>query len=251
MGGSKTLLISAVLTLFAVILVYTYIDAEEKRLTAGTTMVDVLVATVNIPEYISLEPRNFEIKQYPIKYTPPNFLSNPKDIEETVSAVPIAKGEVVTTTKLLFLGSKTGLAPVVTKGQRAIAIRASSLNAVANLIKPGDRIDIVAVINTIENNAPVTTVKTALQDVLVLSIGENVYTQIPRFERGTGEFPPCVQRSSPASPQFNNLTVEASPKEAQVLIALSNMAKLFYTLRNPNDRGFQTVTPTSQKEITQ
>ena len=47
----------------------------------------------------------------------------------------------------MFLGGKTGLAPMISKGKRAMAIRASSGNSVSNLIKPGDRIDIMAVQN--------------------------------------------------------------------------------------------------------
>ena len=55
-GNSKTLLISIILTAFAVLLIYTYVQQKDAQLTADLgVMVDVLVANRNIPENTNFE----------------------------------------------------------------------------------------------------------------------------------------------------------------------------------------------------
>lgn len=250
MGNTKSLIISVILTGFAILLGYTYIQQKQAKLYQDLgTFDEVIVATKNIGQYQSIDTGSVELRRIPRKYVQPNYIASIKDLKDTVTAVPIAENETVTTNKLLFLGQKTGLAPIVSKGKRAIAIRATTVNSVANLIKPGDRIDILAqsiVAEGTQNTAKVTTV---LQDVFILSVGTDVYTQIPKFVKGPGSFQ-CVQpdRGEDAGGQFNNITIEVTPKEAQKIVALSG-AELYYTLRNPNDRGNDSITPTTDREI--
>lgn len=250
MGNTKTLLISVVLTGFAILLGYTYIDQKEAELSRdlGET-IDVLEVTKNITEYTPVDEGSVRKRPIPKKFVQPNAVKELADLKDTVAAVPMAVGETVTTNKLLFLGVKTGLAPMVSNGRRALAIRATSLNSVANLIKPGDRIDILAVQSIAENNQNTSKVTTILQDVFVLSAGESVYTQPPRFEPISRTDFRCVQKRGIDNPtQFSNLTIEVTPKEAQKIVALSG-ADLFYTLRNPNDRSNDIITPTTDREI--
>ena len=251
MGNTKSLIISVILTGFAILLGYTYIQQKEAKLYEDLgTFDEVLVATKNIGQYQSIDAGSVELMRIPKKYAQPNYIVGIKDLKDTVTAVPIAKSETITTNKLLFLGQKTGLAPIVSKGKRAIAIRATTVNSVANLIKPGDRIDILAsqvVAEGTQNTAKVTTV---LQDVFVLSVGTDVYTQVPSFVAASPKDFSCIQpeRGSEAGQQFNNITIEVTPKEAQKIVALSG-ADLYYTLRNSNDRGNEIITPTTDREI--
>lgn len=249
-GNSKTLLISIILTAFAVLLIYTYVQQKDAQLTADLgVMVDVLVANRNIPENTNFEETMVSMRSMPKKFVEPNFLSSPSDVLNTVAAIPIAQGETITTNKLLFKGVKTGLAPIVAKGKRAISIRASSFGA-SNLLKPGDRIDIIVVQVDVENNNTTTTAKTVLQDVFILSVGDNIHTQPLVFERARrGEFSECVQKEVAAeAAQISELTVELTPKEAQVIAALST-SQLYYTLRNPDDRTNEVITTTTDKDV--
>lgn len=251
MGSTKTLLISVILTGFALLLGYTYLQQEEAKINSDLgTSEDVLVATKNIPQYQPIDATSVQPTPIPKKYVQPNYIGNVKDLRDTVAAVPISYGETITTNKLIFIGEKTGLAPVISKGKRAIAIKANSMNSVSNLIKPGDRIDILAVQTLTENNQNTSKVTTVLQDVFVLSVGADVYTQVPMFVPATPKGFKCIQpeRGGEVNQQFNNITIEVTPKEAQKIVALSG-ADLFYTLRNSNDRSNEVITPTTDKEI--
>ena len=252
MGNTKTLLISVVLTAFAILLIMTYIQKKEAELEKDLgVQVDVLIANQNIDQYRSMDENLVDKIQIPKKFVQPNYINDVKDVKETVAAIPIAKGETISSNKLMFLGGKTGLAPMISKGKRAIAIRASSGNSVSNLIKPGDRIDIMAVQNVTDNNQNTNKVTTVLQDVFVLSAGTDVYSQIPKFEPDkAGKDFRCIQpaRGSDISAQFNELTIEVTPKEGQKIVALSG-AQLYYTLRNTDDRGNELIAPTTDREV--
>ncbi len=252
MGNTKTLIISLVLTAFAILLMMTYIQKKEAELEKDLGVyMEVLVASKDIEQYKAVEENLVEKIKIPKKFLQPNYIGDVKDVRDTVAAIPIAKGEVISTNKLMFLGGKTGLAPMISKGKRAIAIRASSGNSVSNLIKPGDRIDIMAVQNVPENNQNVNKVTTVLQDVFVLSVGADVYSQIPKFQPSdAGVDFGCIQpkRGDESNSQFNELTIEVTPKEAQKIAALSG-AQLYYTLRNTDDRSNEIILPTTDREV--
>lgn len=253
-GNSKTLIISLVLTGFAILLVVTYINQREAAIASDLGVpVEILVANRDIPENTPLEESYVSVMTMPKKFVKqsPNFLASPKDVIGTVAAIPISKDEVISTNKLLFMGDKTGLAPLVSKGKRAIAIRASSLTSVSNLIKPGDRIDIIAAQSTTENNEVVKKVKTILQDVFVLSIGNSIYTQVPYFEQEEGDrsLAPCAQKTQRVTPEgFADFTIEVTPKQAQSIVAVSD-SDLYYSLRNQDDRTNEVLTSTTRKQV--
>lgn len=251
MGNSKTLLISIALTGFAILLVMTYVDKMESEFTDGLgTMVSVVVSKQNILEETPLTAEKFTTKQFPLKYVQKNYLTNVKDVENTVAAIPMVKGEIITTNKLLFLGVRTGLAPAISKGKRAIKISATGIGA--GLVKPGDRVDILAALRVQDGNKQSVKVKTALQDILVLATGNYLHREVRKFvpKKAPGAMYKCVQKKDELSDQVgNSIIVELTPKEAQIVVALKSKAVLYYSLRNPGDRHFEIMTPTTEKEI--
>jgi flagella basal body P-ring formation protein FlgA len=110
MGNTKTLLISAVLTGFAILLIMTFLKKKENEITKDMGVYqDVLVANQNIPQYRSMDEQLVSKVSIPKKYLQPNYITDPKDIKDTVTAIPISKNETITTNKLMFLGGTTGL----------------------------------------------------------------------------------------------------------------------------------------------
>jgi len=71
---------------------------------------------------------------------------------------------------------RTGLAPQVTPGKRALAISVGETTGVSKLVKPGDRVDLIAVIGPKDGRVA----KTILQDIVVLATGRAVSGNIAR-----------------------------------------------------------------------
>jgi len=156
-----------------------------------------------------------------------------------VAIVPIQKGEQITLNKITEPNMRTGLAPQVAPGKRAISIPASEIETVSKLIKPGDRVDMIAVIDMgagssgRENKVA----KTIMQDVVVLAVGKNITNNIARKVDPDGKGGKVRVKSLTEYDGFSSLTIEVDPSQAQLTAAITASAanKIILTLRNNDD----------------
>ena len=123
----------------------------------------------------------------------------------------------------------------VAPSKRALTIPIDDMRGVAKLLKPGDRIDILGALDIGKPPNQKRTVKTLLQDVVILATGLKVANELPvLYEKsGSDEF----IRNLRGDTNFTNITIEVSPKEAQniVYILSTSPGSLFLTLRHPSD----------------
>lgn len=154
----------------------------------------------------------------------------------SVAIVPIRKGEQLGFNKISEPGIRTGLAPQVSPGKRAVAVPINDVTGVAKLVKPGDRVDLIAVLDTGQGKQN-RVVKTVLQDVVVLAVGKNVTNNAARLiERdtvtGRERIKPLTEDSS-----FNSVTLEVEPAQAQMVALLVSNGDngLNLALRNNDD----------------
>ena len=126
----------------------------------------------------------------------------------------------------------------VSPGKRAVTLPIDDMRGVSRLLRPGDRIDIIAALDYGKGADSRREVRTILQDVVVLATGLNVLNKIPRrFELdASGKTVNRINLS--ASTNFTSIVVEAKPEEAQQLIYIlsTSPGNLFTVLRHPNDR---------------
>src|SRR5690606_22760746 len=78
-----------------------------------------------------------------------------------------------------YPGAQSGLARQISIGKRALSIQVTEGQAVSRLLKPGDRIDVLALVDYAAGKKEKLKVKTVLQDVLVLSTGLYVTNSVP------------------------------------------------------------------------
>lgn len=241
MGSNETstLWISIGTALFAMFMLYSYSQQKraeyDKRYGSKKT---VVIAKEDINEMETLDIAKMEMTDKPVDFIEPGALSDPEEATGQVAASPIRKGEQILQTKLLRPGPLTGISRQVAPSKRAVTIPVDEMRGVAKLLRPGDRVDLVAAVDVGKGNNVRREVKTILQDVVILATGLRVVNDVPRlFEMGADQ--KSVNRINlNGDTQFNTVTVEASPKDAQTLIYLLSTApaSLFMTLRNPNDR---------------
>ena len=120
-------------------------------------------------------------------------------------------------------------------GKRAVSIIVDEAQAVAKLIKPGDRVDVLAHVDYSGGRKDRMKVMTVLQDVLVLSTGLSITNSIPvtgvRTDRAIRKMNLNVYTN------YRTVTLEVDPFDAQKLIFLiSSLGKPFLSLRNNNDK---------------
>jgi len=128
----------------------------------------------------------------------------------------------------------SGLAPVITSGRRAISISISGAAGVSGLVQPNDRVDVLGSFTFPSRKDPDKTewvTLTILQDVSILATGQT----LGKSELG--------DRPHPTS-GYNTVTVEVSPREAELLVFVENMrGHLTLSLRNPEDVSYEKNLP--------
>ena len=247
--NNRALTLALVMAGIAVFFVQSYVSSieEEAKKKFGTEIL-VIVARRDIKGMETLNETALELKLIPKKFLEPAAISLEKKEQDkesskalkglagTVAIVPIRKGEQITYNKITEPNMRTGLAPQIAPGRRAIAVPVSEISGVSKLIKPGDRVDLIAVLDGgggKENKIA----KTVLQDVIILSIGRYVTNNVARIMEADGlggkeKIRPLTQDFS-----YNSVTLEVEPSQAQALaLVLANGDNaLTLSLRNNDD----------------
>lgn len=235
---TRTLWISVFAALFAVFLLYSYTQEKSAELTRDFgTKRTVVIAAQDINEMATIDETMLQMEERPEKFVEPNVVLNTEDAVGQVALAPIKKGEQILNSKITKPGPITGLALQVAPTKRAVSIPIDEIRGVAKLIKPGDRIDLIAAVDVAAGQRQRKEVKTLLQDVVVLATGERVANELPRmFEKAGDSYNIEPLRSNT---NYSSITIEASPEEAQEIIYIlaTSPGSLFATLRHPSDRS--------------
>jgi pilus assembly protein CpaB len=131
---------------------------------------------------------------------------------------PIFAGEPIVESRLALRGGGAGLAALIPKGMRAVAIRVNEVVGVAGFAGPGMRVDVLISGSPPGAAAQGAVTQTLLQNVEVLSAGQN-------FQKDA--------EGKPVSVQVVNLLV--TPQQAEMLSLAGNQTTIQLVLRNPLD----------------
>ncbi len=234
---TRTLWISVGSALFAVFLLYSYTQDKSAELQKkfGAKQ-NVVVAIRDINEMETVDETMLKVEEKPMDFVEPGAFSDPEPAVGMIALAPIKMGEQVLQSKVIRPGPVTGLSLQVSPSKRALAVPVNETNAVAKLLNPGDRIDIIAALDVGKGVAQHREVKTLMQDVVVLSTGVRISNELPATleKQGKDAWQVIPLRGDM---NFATITIEASPEESQDLIYLlsTSPGSIFLTLRHPSD----------------
>ena len=178
--NSRAFTLSIIIALIAVFMVNSYIESQEAIFTQKYgDQKQVIVAKEDIKELETIDDRKLQIITVPNNYLMPGAFTSVEALYNTIAAVPIMKGEQITQPRIIYPGAKSGLSRQISQGKRAFSIQVDENQAVSNLIKPGDRVDILANFDYSGGRIEKMKVKTILQDVYLLATGKRVTREIP------------------------------------------------------------------------
>ena len=233
------------------LLVFFYINSEKQKIKSeyGSEVV-VVVAKRDINEMEEIKADMLTTKVVPKSFAQPGANGDPRTFEGSVASAPIKTDEQLLLTKVYLKGSDTGIASQVAIHHRAMSIPVTDVTGVTRLLKPGDRVDIIANLQYPGDDGVVSEVKTVMQNVHVLAVGEQIQNNIPAiFDTDPvtgGRFAKNIRGSR----TFNTVTIEVTPVDAQKLVyVLEISGGLVLTLRNPVDRLVTSVPTTTVDEI--
>ncbi len=268
--NSKAMTLSLIMAAIAVFFVTSSVTSiEEEAKKKFGDEITVLVAKTDIKEMDTILDGVVEPRSIPRRFVEPSairfesivkedskdYAMGVKEIMGNVAIVPIKKGEQLSLNKITSPNMRTGLAPQVAPGKRAISIAAGEIESVGKLVKPGDRVDVIVVLGTAispggdASNSKIA--KTYLQDAVVLAVGRNITNNIARKVEMDGTSGKTHVKSLNDFDGYSSVTLEVDPAQAQGLavVMADPMNKIYLTLRNNDDTDRNNLNVTRKNDL--
>ncbi|MDD5477947.1 MAG: Flp pilus assembly protein CpaB [Candidatus Omnitrophica bacterium] len=214
-------------------------QAEQKAQAAKpkVTMGVVLVAKREIPVQTPITAEDLTFRQVPMEYIQPGAVTSLEQVIGQIASGPIGAEEQILSTKLLPPGNigKT-LSEITPEGKRAVTVSVDNLVSIAGLLKPGDYVDIFALIalpkktisQTKEESDP--RLISLFQGVQVLAMGNELVASKSKTKEN-------------AATAAQTVTFALTPQEAVLLSFVQEHGKIKLALRSSQDTKVEAVAP--------
>jgi pilus assembly protein CpaB len=254
------LIAGIILGLIAIFMINMYIDQQKRAeqenakralARAQENQAAVLVANQEIPRGAAITPEMLETKIIPNQFVQPQAVTSLDRIGGMITVAPIAKGEQISLTKLNYPRQGAGgLAEATPIGKRAITVSVDNLSLLGGMIKPGDYVDMIAMIpvpvQTPDGKQTTQVVALPLlQNVLVLAIGQRMGTGTAESSGGR------YQQAEGGAGGSSLVTFAVSPQEASIIAFIQEQTKIRLILRSPADSKIEPVPPVSWDTLLQ
>jgi pilus assembly protein CpaB len=173
----------------------------------------VVVAAMEVPYGTVMEGRHVKVITVPTGTSLGNHFSSVKEVEGLIASQKVLNGEVLLKERFTKSGAGSTLAALIKPDMRAVTVRVNDVVGVAGFLLPGNRVDIVAA-RKVNDRA---TTETILMNINVLAVDQTSTQDVNE---------PVVVRS---------VTLEMTPKEAEILVRAREEGRIQLTLRNPTD----------------
>ena len=248
------LIIGGVLALVAIIMTKIEIDRRTREAQRkaqryvdetlkGST--SVLVAKLDIPRGAEIDSSMLEPKVFPKEYVRPQAVTALDRIAGMMTMTAIPKGEQITLGNLAYVREAGGLSEVTPIGKRAIAVSVDNISSMAGMLKAGDYVDVIALmqVQMAEGKPSQLLTLPLFQNVLVLAVGQETRSLSkqaqPRYRQ---------EEKVPAAPL---ITLALSPQEVNLIAFVQDQGKIRLTLRSPTDTKIEPVQPASWDTLLQ
>jgi pilus assembly protein CpaB len=247
--NSRAFTLSLLIAGIAVFMVNSYIEGREAVFKDKYGVeVSVVVAKRDIKELELIDDRKVMTISVPKKYRMNGAFEKQDHLYNTIAAVPIKKGEQITKPRVTYPGARSGLSRQISIGKRAMSVQVNEGQAVSKLIKPGDRIDVLTLVDYAGGKKEKLKVKTVLQDVYVLATGLNVTKEIPLIGMKVDKEIRKMNLNNYTN--FNTVTIELSPYEVQKMIFLIKAGNgIYMSLRNNDDKTIERISGTRLYDV--
>lgn len=213
-----TLLLAILLAIGTGWLTLNYINNVKRSEMATNVPRTVVVAAVDIPARTTILPSMTKQATLPSQAVERDAISDPSQASGALSLITIPAGSQLTNSKVgrpQDVGLPVRLAP----GRRAISIQIDKVKGISGLLEPGDRVDIIAIPPRAGNALP--PAATILRGIRVLAVGSSLETS--------------SATPSPEEQTSATVTLEVTPKQADLLAAADQNTVLRLALRSPRE----------------
>lgn len=253
LGGSSRLglILAAALAVITGLLVFAALRGADDgdavvRNTAGGAETTVVTAKQDIPARTEIKASMLELTKVPSSALLGGAFASDELVEGRIARIPIYKGEQLVQDKLASDKTDLGLSYIVPAGQRGMGVKVDKVIGAGGLIRPGDRVDVIAVVDvkykdlTTEKEFTETRSFTLAQNIAVLAVeqklkNEPVAPGAIAADTKKADADGALVDQPEAQPDGTVVTLSVSPDEAQKILISEEKGQIRLTVRAPGD----------------
>lgn len=225
------LVVGLVVGVLAIKLTFDYVR-KAKGTTSGGDSVTVVRARAPIPMAVEVTSEMIETVPVPRTLVPVDCFRKKEDVLGRVTSVMIPKDMVVAGSLLAPKGTAPGIEARIPAGYRAVAVKIDESSGVAFFVKPGSKVDVVAVMTIQKDRGQETISKTILSDIEVGAVG----TELAK----TGDKGSVTSKS---------VTLLVRPEDVPKLHLASSRGKILLAMRNQVDKSNRAMGETTETNL--
>lgn len=227
------------------IVVYTQVE-QAAEIAKRTPTVEVVVATADLPERVSIPASAVTVAKVPAEVVPVDAATKVSTVAGMYPLTRIYKNEVIVQSKLADTRGKTGPAFTLKEGMVAATLSGNDLLTATGAIRPGDRVDLLLTLPLPKVQTPNQGQQAQAQAQAGASIPQVTQTLLQNLEvLRVGVFATTTQAEG-AAPTGKGITFQVSHQDALILKwAKDSGGTIDLVLRHPSDKE-----PTSTEAIT-
>lgn len=201
----------------------------------------VLVATKDLPSGRKLQPTDLRVTKWPVSSIPRGAFASKRQllVLKPVTLVPLAEGAAILSGQLSRPRSGIGVAAKLEAGKRAVAVETDASLALAELLYPGARVDVVSTVRG-QGGVGRSSVQSRiiLQNINVLAVGPDIDAasvarrNMPSKE-GSGVESVGDGKSERQARRV--VTLSVTPEEAERLVLANRGGAIDLVLRSQKD----------------
>jgi pilus assembly protein CpaB len=215
-----TLLLAILLAIGTGWLTLNYINSVRNAALENNSPRQVVVAAIDIPARTTITPNMLRQTTLPASVVERDTIVNASAADGQLSLITIPAGSQITTSKV-GRPEDVGLPVRLAPGKRAISIQIDRVKGISGLLEPGDRVDVLAIPPRNGNGSQLPQTAAILRGIRVLAVGNYMETT-----------------SATPSPDYQNsttVTLEVTPKQADLLASADANTTLRLALRSPRE----------------
>lgn len=229
MKSKYVVVISIILGLLTAYLIFDYLNKFETT-PDSAQYGEVVVTAVDVAGKTQLTNEMLQVIKMPVDYIHPLAVRSKNEAAGKITTTSLAQGEQILQKKLAAAGEvKFGLSYAVPVGKRAVTVAVDDVSGISGLIKPGDHVDVAAVINIPDQTGQkeIANSLVVLQNIEVLAVGKTLE------DKSDGKTPL----------EYKEVTLAVTVEESRPLILANQKGNIRLMLRSPVDNSTSNTVP--------
>ncbi|WP_430885793.1 Flp pilus assembly protein CpaB [Fusibacter sp. JL216-2] len=234
-GSLKYFLLALIFGLLAALGSYIFLNGNKTE-SALVEMKSIPVAKENIEAYSKLDASHFEMKAFPSEAIHPETLMDIETLSQMYASTNLRKGEPILRARVRE-DIDDILPSVIKENHRAISVLSSEFQAVGDMIRPGDYVDLVVFLPEKMRKEEVIREDQAnifVQNIKVLAVSRVTLPEGKAHEE---------------VPDRYSVTLEVPMEESEKIVLAENIGVIEIILRRENDKSKRSVSPVFWEDL--